>query len=323
MQCDLIIDGNYILSKNTFTLHKNNILYGSLHRSLENTVSNYRKWYPFSNVYMVSDSREKSWRKDVYNDYKAKRKKDSEIDWQFVYNAYREFKDSLVGVKIMEEANVEGDDWISFIVNKSNSEGRSTIIVSNDYDIKQLVRYELDPLYINVMTNEMMNREKVFFPKNYQLFLNSISKLSNDDIFDLNDNNEFKNLIVQFTNKYEFNEINPIECLVIKLISGDTSDCISSVWSKKGKDGKARGIGEAGAKSLYDKYVEEFGEPSMEDSDLSENIADLICESKKISKTMIDSIKFNINRNIKLIDLRIENLPIEIVNKMETKYGSK
>ncbi len=29
MTCDLILDGNYLLNKNTFTLHKNNLLFGA------------------------------------------------------------------------------------------------------------------------------------------------------------------------------------------------------------------------------------------------------------------------------------------------------
>ena len=85
MICDLIIDGNFILSKLVFTLHKNNLLFGSLHKSLENAINNYRKWYPFANVYLVSDSKEKSWRKQLTKAYKANRKKDSDIDWSFVY----------------------------------------------------------------------------------------------------------------------------------------------------------------------------------------------------------------------------------------------
>ena len=80
MTVDLIIDGNYILSKNTFTLHKNNLLFGALHKSLEVTINNYRKWYPFANVYLVSDSKEKSWRKQLTTAYKATRKKDSDIE---------------------------------------------------------------------------------------------------------------------------------------------------------------------------------------------------------------------------------------------------
>ncbi len=323
MICDLIIDGNYILSKNTFTLHKNNLLFGALHKSLENTVNNYRKWYPFANVYLVSDSKEKSWRKQLITNYKATRKKDSDIDWTFVYNAYGEFKDSMKGlVKVLEAPHVEGDDWISFLVNKANREGRSTIIVSNDYDIKQIVNYGIEPLFINIMTNEMYNKEKLFLPKNYQIFLNKLSKLPNNDIFNLNDNNDFMILLDRFINKYEINEIDPVESLIIKIISGDTSDNISSVWSQS-KAGKKRGIGARGAKSIYDEYLQEFGEINLQDPDLYENIADLICEKKKISKTQIESIVENIKGNMKLIDLRLHNLPNEIVEKMENRYSNK
>lgn len=321
MICDLIIDGNYILSKNTFTLHKNNLLFGALHKSLENTVNNYRKWYPFANVYLVSDSKEKSWRKQLTTNYKATRKKDSDIDWTFVYGAYGEFKDSMKGlVKVLEAPHVEGDDWISFLVTKANNEGRSAIIVSNDYDIKQIVNYGLDTLYINIMTNEMYNKEKLFLPKNYQIFLNKVSKLPSDDIFSLNDNTDFLLLLDKFINKYEINEINPIESLMVKIISGDTSDNIGSVWSIV-KNGKKRGIGAKGAQSIYDEYITEFGEVNLGDPDLYENIADLICEKKKLSKTQIESIVENIKGNMRLIDLRLHNLPDEIINKMETGYS--
>jgi 5'-3' exonuclease len=315
MICDLIIDGNYILSKNTFTLHKNNLLFGALHKSLENTVNNYRKWYPFANVYLVSDSKEKSWRKQLTTNYKATRKKDSDIDWTFVYGAYGEFKDSMKGlVKVLEAPHVEGDDWISFLVTKANNEGRSAIIVSNDYDIKQIVNYGLDPLYINIMTNEMYNKEKLFLPKNYQIFLNKVSKLPSDDIFSLNDNTDFLLLLDKFINKYEINEINPIESLMVKIISGDTSDNIGSVWSIV-KNGKKRGIGAKGAQSIYDEYITEFGEVNLGDPDLYENIADLICEKKKLSKTQIESIVENIKGNMRLIDLRLHNYQMRLLIK--------
>jgi 5'-3' exonuclease len=323
MICDLIIDGNYILSKNTFTLHKNNLLFGALHKSLENTVNNYRKWYPFANVYLVSDSKEKSWRKQLTTNYKSTRKKDSDIDWNFVYTAYGEYKDSVKGlIKVLEAPHIEGDDWISFLVNKANRQGRSTIIVSNDYDIKQIVGYGLDPLYINIMTNEMYNKEKLFLPKNYQIFLNKVSKLPNDDIFNLNDNNDFITLLDRFLTKYEINEIDPVESLLIKIISGDQSDNIDSVWSQV-KSGRKRGIGAKGAKNIYDEYLQEFGEINLFDPDLYENIADLICEKKKISKTQIEPIVERIKSNMRLIDLRIGNLPTDIVSKMEDKYQDK
>lgn len=320
MLVDLIIDGNYILSKLVFTLHKNNLLFGALHKSLENTISNYRKWYPFANIYLVSDSKEKSWRKQFTSAYKATRKKDSDIDWTFVYTAYGEFKEGVGSTcKVLEAPHVEGDDWISFLVERANREGRSTIIVSNDYDIKQIVGYSLDPLYINIMSNEMHNREKLFLPKDYQVFLNKVSKLPSDDIFELNDNTEFLSLMKRFTDKYELNEINPVESLMIKIISGDQSDNISSVWNVT-KNGKTRGIGAKGAKAIYDSYLEEFGEVNLADPDLHENIADLICEKKKLSKTKIEEIVENIRDNFRLIDLRLHNLPTEIVSKMDSVY---
>lgn len=320
MLCDLIIDGNFLLSKLVFTLHKNNLLFGALHKSLENAISNYRKWYPFANVYLVSDSKEKSWRKKLTGNYKSNRKKDSDIDWNFVYTAYGEFKESLTGVRVLEAPHIEGDDWISFLTTKANSEGRSTIIVSNDYDIKQIVRFSLEPLWMNIMSNEMYNKEKLFMPKNYQLFINKVSKLSNDDIFNLNDNSEFLKLMDRFLTKYEIFEIDSTESLIIKLISGDKSDNIGSAWSQT-KNGKKRGIGEKGAKTIYDEYLKEFGEVSLTDPDLYENIADLICERKKVSKTQIESIVENLIENVKLIDLRLENIPEEIVTKMEQKYN--
>jgi 5'-3' exonuclease len=321
MLCDLIIDGNYILSKLVFTLHKNNLLYGALHASLENTVNNYRKWYPFANVYLVSDSKEKSWRKQLIGQYKTNRKKDSDIDWTFVYNSYSEVKDNLVGVKVLEAPHVEGDDWISFLTEKANSQGRSTIIISNDYDIKQIVKFDLDNLTINIMSNEMFNKEKIFMPKNYGIFLNKTSKLPNDDIFELNDNSEFIKLLQNFIKKYEVHEIDSTESLIIKLISGDKSDNIDSAWSQT-KNGRKRGIGEKGAKVIYDQYVSEFGEINLNDPDLYENIADLICEKKKLSKTNIENIVSKIEGNSKLIDLRIKNLPNDIVHKMIEKYES-
>ena len=319
--CDLILDGNYLLNRNVFSLHKNNLLFGALSKSLEISVSNYRKWFPFANIYFVSDSREKSWRKKINKEYKATRKKDSDIDWDFVFGAYTEFKESLQykGIRVLESPHIEGDDWISFLTNKSNSEGRSTIVVSNDYDIKQVVKYNLNPLCINIMSNEMLNRQKLFLPKNYQIFLNEVNKLENDDIFTLNDNIEFVKLMNSFMEKYEINEVDSIESLIIKIISGDQSDNISSAWSIV-KNGRKRGIGEKGAKSIFDNYLSEFGDINLSDPDLFENIADLICEKKNLSKTTISDIKTNIEENMKLIYLDINSLPIEVKKRMENEF---
>jgi 5'-3' exonuclease len=165
----------------------------------------------------------------------------------------------------------------------------------------------------------MHNREKLFMPKNYKMFMNMVSRLPNDDIFNLNDNAEFLAMMTRFLTKYEVNEIDPIESLIIKIISGDQSDNISSVWQQT-KNGKTRGIGAKGAKGIYDTYVEEFGEVNLQDPDLLDNIADLICEKKKLSKSKMPEIVDNIKDNFRLIDLRLHNLPDDILEKMEKVY---
>ena len=321
MLLNCIIDGNYILSRLVFTLHKNNLLYGALTQSLENTISNYKKMYPFANMYLVSDSKEKSWRKKLNDSYKATRKKDSDIDWSFVYKTYDDFKQNLKSVKLLESPRIEGDDWISFLVQKLNENGQSNFIVSNDYDIKQLILFDLDKEWINFMSNEMYNQEKIFLPKNYQIFLNKISNKPNDDIFNLNDNNEFLSLMNRFINKYNLNEIDSVESLLIKVISGDNSDNIQSVYQTT-KSGKVRGIGAKGARSIYETYIVEFGDPSLKDPDLFENIADIICEKKKISKTNIENIVKRIQDNMKLIDLNVNNFPQEVLQDMSRVYNN-
>lgn len=323
MVCDLIVDGNFMLSKLVFTLHKNNLLYGALEQSLENSLASYRKMYPFRNTYLVSDSREKSWRKELTKKYKGKRKKDSNIDWKFVYDTYETFKSNVNTSKVLEAPTLEGDDWIAYLTQKANNNNRSVMIVSNDYDIKQLIRFNIDPLYINIMSNEMYNRQKVFMPKNYKIFLNSLDKLPNDDIFNLNDNAEFSKLIRTFELRHDIHEVDAIESLVVKLISGDKSDNISSVWVQKGKTGKERGIGEAGAKAIFKMYLDEFGEPDLEDPDLFENIADLVCEKKKLSKSKIDIIVNNLKKNSKVIDLNLDKMPERIVETMKNEYNDK
>lgn len=319
MLIDLVIDGNYILNRLVFILNKNNLLFGALHNSLGKAIDNYSKRYPYTNIYLVSDSKEMSWRKKITKTYKSTRKKNSDIDWTFVYKSYNEVKKDLPArIKVLEAPNVEGDDWISYIVNKSNSEKRGVMIVSNDYDLKQLLRYDLNNTYFNFMTNEMSNKEKIFLPFNYELVVNKIKNLPNDNIFELNDNTEFLNFFEKTLTKSDIHQVDSNEELFLKLVSGDNSDNILSAWVEY-KNGKKRGIGPKGAKKIYNNYLNEFGEVDLEDPDFYENTADLICEVKKLPKLKLSEIVSNIKYNTKLINLDIDNLPEDIVNKMKDK----
>lgn len=319
MKINLIIDGNYILNKNTFALNKMKMLYGELQNSLERSLDTCKSWYHFDNIYLVSDSGKHSWRKKLYPEYKGNRSKSEEIDWEFVFTCYNEFKDTIPpNVELLEEDMVEGDDWISYIVHESNKKGFSNIIVSNDYDLKQLINFSLDKMAINIMTNEMFNREKVFLPQNYSVYISQLRRESKVvDLFNLNDDNEFLNFLNKFIEKREIHESLSVECLITKMISGDKSDNITSAYQSLTKTGKIRGIGEAGAKKLYNKYIEEFGEINLNDDDLLENIADLVREYKKAKYSEMDKIIEKLDLNMKLISLF--KLPKNIKNIIKEK----
>jgi 5'-3' exonuclease len=324
IKCNLIVDLNYILMRAVFTLSKSNVLYGNLSKALETSVTNYRSWFPFSKVYLVSDSKEKSWRKSIYNEYKANRKRDNDIDWDFVYSTYDEFKKYISdkGFRILELGGIEGDDWISYVVQTSNLNNICNIIVSNDHDIKQLLKFDENDGYINIMTNEIFNKTKLFLPQNYNIFINKLKKQNNDDIFCLNNNVAFIKMISSFIEKHEVVEINPIQSLVVKIISGDSSDNISSVWNTYSENGKRRGVGEKSALDIFEKYILEFGEPSLEDPELVENIADLVLEKRKVPASNMSKIIENLSLNKQLVDLRLSNLPNDIIKKMENKFNN-
>lgn len=316
---NLIIDGNYLLHRHVHTLHKNNLLFGGLEKSLDFAISNYRKLYPFANIYFVSDSKKKSWRTKLNNQYKARRKKDSDIDWDFVYSTYNDFKTSLDQrkIKLFELDHIEGDDWMSFITEQTNAINQSNLIISNDYDIKQLINFNLDRLTINFMTNEVFNKQKYFLPKNYRLFLDKISTNLNQSIFEINDDSEFIQFIKNIEEKYEIIEIDSLYSLLLKVISGDNSDNIHSVYISSTTSGKRRGVGAKSAESILEKYLSEFGEPSLQDPDLFENIADLICEKKKLNRTSLDRIAENIKKNMQMISLDTTLMPVEVFERMK------
>ena len=320
---NLIIDGNYLLFKTSLYLHKNNLLYGGLAKSLETSIINYKKLFPFANIYLVSDSKEMSWRKKLYKQYKENRKKDEKIDWEFIFKTYTEFKNEsrFRGIKIMESPGIEGDDFISYISVRANEKLQSNMIISNDSDIKQILKFNKDGLYMNFMVNELFKKRVCFFPKDYKIFLDKLKNIDNSqDLFNLNDNVDFMNLLTDFSEKSEVMEVDPTETLIIKLISGDKGDNIKSSFYTMSSGGAKRGIGKAGAQTIVENYIKEFGELNMDDPDLMENISDLICEKKKVSKTTIGKIKHNLLGNQKLIDLNINNIPAEIVEKMKIIY---
>ena len=314
MKINLILDGNFLLNKNMHWLHKNKTLYGDLHTSVINNVLRFTSKYSFNRVFFVSDSREKSWRYDVLPDYKGKRVKDMTIDWDFVHQTYLDIKLELSQkYHVIMDDRIEGDDWIYSLVKKTNSMGYSNMVIASDKDLTQLVKYDIDKEYINFQISDILNAEKLYLPDNYKVFKNLL-KNKEFDIMDMTHNVGLVDIIDKYVEAFRLNvvEINTEEVLLKKIVAGDSSDNIKSVYITQTSTGKDRGIGEASADKIW-KYFNEHFDSSLS-KDRTEYVNDVLISIMNVYGVSFDDdlkehVINNINRNIKLIELHHNNLP--------------
>jgi 5'-3' exonuclease len=303
----LLIDANYMMYRSVFILQKLKTLYGDLETLLLNDYNNITNAYPFHMIHVVSDSKT-NWRKKIYPEYKGKRKKDSDIDWEFVFDTFDTFKDKIKGRNncLLHQIELfEGDDIIAHIVTESNKQGYSNLIVSNDGDLHQLLEFSTTNNYINMMYNHKFQDERLYVPKNYSIFIKHIEDNTVDDIFDMSDDTEFRNYFDKVTSKAKVTSVNKEESYFKKLVAGDSGDNIMSVV-KTLKD--SRGIAEAGANTVYAMYKEKYPEDIDFDTDeFVSNLCDILSiykKNKDISymQKITENIKFS--RTLTRLDSR-------------------
>lgn len=228
----LILDGNYLLHKNVRTLHKLNTLYGDLYNALTKNVEKYSNLHKFNRIFIVSDSKKKSWRVQESEIYKGTREQDPEIDWKFVYQTYETWKaDMAQHYNVVQRNHIEGDDWIAVLVRKGNSQGYSNVVIASDRDMLQLVSYLLKGAksYINVQINDYNGKEKIFVPEGWQLFLNEYDNHRSNDIFNLDDGHSWVTFLNKVIRNFEKVEVNHEEKLFCKLVQGDKGDNVNSI----------------------------------------------------------------------------------------------
>lgn len=312
---NLIIDGNYFLNRIVFALSKSKKL-DNLSDVLLDNVKYQNKWYKQNKVYFVSDNG-KSWRKDLYTDYKAKRKKDSSIDQDDVFKSYEEAKKeikNIKGISVVEVNKLEGDDCINFIVNKTNLKNESNLIMTADMDIDQKITQT--PNQINIRIRDSYKDEKLYMPKNQKLFKESLDNKP----FDLNNlDNRIDDFFDSVVKKFNIELVDNEQSTFVKIVSGDSSDNIKSIYQKTGKTGKTTGIGDSGALKIYDRYKSIwFEDIDFESDSFINNLADVIISEKKLDISEKKGIINNIKNNILLILLKVEYLPIELLNELNT-----
>lgn len=278
---NLEIDANYLLFRDVFILHKLKTLYGDLETLLLNDYNNITNAYPFNAIYFIADSK-KNWRKTIYPEYKGNRTKDLDIDWDFVFDTFDKFKEYVStrkNCKMYQIDPFEGDDLIAHIVTESNKNGYSNMILTNDSDMHQLLEYSTTNNYINMIYNYRFQDEKIYVPQNYSIFLKHIEDNTEGDIFDLNYDIEFLNYFETITNKAKIVPINKEESYFKKIVTGDKGDNILSVVKFTEK---MRGIGAAGADTVYNMFKQKYpNDINFDSDDFIMNLTDILTIYKK------------------------------------------
>lgn len=312
---NLIIDGNYLLMRAVFILQKIKTLREDLETLLLKDYNNISNAYPYKVIYFISDSK-KNWRKDIYSDYKGKRTKDTDIDWNFVFKTFDNFKEKIksrFNCLLYQIDPFEGDDIIAHIINETNKEGVSNLILSNDSDIYQLLKYNTVDNYMNFMYNHRFQDERIYVPENYNIFLKHIEDNTVVDIFDLNDDSDFIEFFNNFSKKSKIITINKEEEYFKKLIVGDVGDNIKGVVKI---NNETKGVGKKGCQVVYSMFKEKYPNDIDFDSDtFVDNLTDILSIYKKNKDNNFkNSITENIKFSRKLTRLDIKYIPIEYQN---------
>ena len=294
---NLIIDGNYQLYRSVFILHKLKTLYIDLETLLLNDYNNISNAYPFNLIYFISDSK-RNWRKNIYPEYKGKRKKDMDIDWEFVFEIFDKFKESIKHRHNCLQYQIdpfEGDDIIAHIVNETNKEGTSNLIISNDGDIHQLLKFNVSENYINLMYNHKFQNEVLFVPKNYSIFLKHIEDNTVGDVFDMDDDIDFINYFDKITSRAKITQVDNEESYFRKLVAGDSGDNVLSVVKFTAE---TKGIGDTGSGTVYKMFKERYtNEIDFDSDEFISNLSDILYIYKKNNRDI--DFKEKVTENIK------------------------
>jgi len=299
IRMNLVLDANYCLYRSVFILHKLKTLYGDLETLLLNDYNKITHEYPFNLIYVISDSK-RNWRKNIYPEYKGKRKKDLDIDWEFVFDTFDKFKENIKHRHNCLQYQIdpfEGDDIIAHIVHETNKEGTSNLILSNDGDIHQLLKFSVAENYINIMYNHKFQNEVLFVPKNHRIFLKHIEDTTEGDIFDMADDNiDFMNYFDKVTSRAKIKEVDKEESYFKKLVAGDSGDNVLSVVKFTPE---LKGIGDAGSSTVYKMFKDRFpNEIDFDSDEFITQLSDILYIYKKnrdidFKEKVVENIKFS------------------------------
>lgn len=280
-----------------------------------------------NDVVFIMDSH--SWRKDLLlqQEYKGNRKKVQEdIDKNGFNTVINNFANTLrtIGVKVSQVERSEGDDliyaWSDYLFN----EGKSSLILSTDRDLNQLVKcvegvhiIQYGPVKNKLWVSEASDRE--------------IKKLSNRQVTQENLFNEYFTISIEndpferFIDGMDVEVVDPEKVRFMKIVGGDTSDNIFPVYYKAATEStRAKGLGEKTVEKIYNQFKEklgcEFDYHIYGQEDTVKMLCNVIYDVAKINdEEFTRRMLFeNIKTNTSLVSLTSESIPEDVITNMGT-----
>lgn len=278
-------------------------------------------------VLFVEDSR--SWRKGIDGDaigYKSNRtEKQEQIDWTGFEECTSHFRERLSthGVTFCRQEGAEADDLIFYWCAKLTGSGKSAIIHSTDKDMLQLVRNYGDGG--DVMLYDAVGRA-MYVPSGYRDMIENAPKKTEGSIFTLSSgvNGSYDGILSYVkSNGIKITEVDADRSLVTKVLCGDRSDNIPSVYSYV-KNGRTFNLTEAKSAAVLERFTERNGSPFIQDMLYSassvRSLAECVVEVVR-KEVDIETVVRNIERNTKYISLDRRSIPPEVFGDIAKKVN--
>jgi hypothetical protein len=286
-------------------------------------TSDFRKFSSISDsVIFCVDS--KSWRKEFNTEYKGTRTKSSELDWDLYYECFNDFINilKLNNIVVSKVDSCEADDLYWYWINRLKNEDKSSITLSADRDLLQL-------MYSNEFSDNIF-----YSPTQKKIYTTPEFKEKTDldileiDIFNV-DSNSIYDKLNDFitTNKLDIDyTIKTEEFLFKKILIGDKGDNIKSVYVKEGEK-RNIGISDKKAELILEKYYDNnfiFTIDDFFNDNYKDNIIKYIIELFKLETTeeIFNKIKHNIESNIKLMLLSEKTIPDTLIENIKKIYDN-
>lgn len=279
-----------------------------------------------NDVVFVMDSH--SWRKDLLlqQEYKGNRKKiQDNIDKNGFVSVIVNFTETLksLGVKVSQVERSEGDDLIYGWSDKLFHEGKSSLILSTDRDLNQLVKC-VDGVHI-VQYSPMKDKLFVSNETNNAFLDMNKSSYAQENLF-----NEVFTISIEndpfekFLENVSIEVVEPEKIRFSKIVGGDVSDNIYPVYYKSGNGvTRSKGLGEKTVEKIYNEFKSrlgcEFNYHIYSQEDSMKLLCNVIYDVAKINddeftKRMLFE---NIKTNVSLVSLTDETIPDDVKENME------